>query len=72
MKNLTYTLKESQEFIPLINLLQIMNIAQSGGHAKIMVSEGKVSVNGSIELRKRNKLRKGDLVELDDFEIRLI
>ena len=64
MKNLTFALKNDQEYIPLINLLQVLNIAQSGGHAKIMVSEGEVKVNGEVELQKRKKIRSGDHIEL--------
>ena len=71
MKNLSYALRPDQEFIPLINLLQVLNIAQSGGHAKIMVSEGEVNVNGEKEFRKRNKLKPGDLVELMDISIKI-
>jgi len=69
MKILSYTVKEEQGFIPLINLLQVLNIAQSGGHAKIMVSEGEVHINGVLELQKRKKLRAGDVVELESFQI---
>lgn len=69
MKERSYTLKNDQEFIPLINLLQVLNIAQSGGHAKILVSEGEVKWNGEIELQKRKKVRKGDTVTLDGISI---
>jgi len=51
------------EFIELIKLLKLLHIAQSGGHAKIMVEEGEVKLNGEIEYRKRAKLRVGDVVE---------
>ena len=51
------------EFIELIKLLKLLHIAQSGGHAKIMVEEGEVQLNGEVEYRKRAKLRPGDVVE---------
>ncbi len=51
------------EYIELIKLLKHLHIAQSGGHAKIMVEDGEVKLNGEIEFRKRAKLRPGDLVE---------
>ena len=51
------------EFIELIKLLKPLHIAQSGGHAKIMVEDGEVKLNGEVEFRKRAKLRPGDLVE---------
>jgi len=51
------------EYIELIKLLKLLHIAQSGGHAKIMVEEGEVKLNGEVEYRKRAKLRVGDVVE---------
>ena len=57
------------EFIELIKLLKLLHIAQSGGHAKIMVDEGEVRLNGEVEYRKRAKLRPGDVVEASGKEI---
>jgi ribosome-associated protein len=53
------------EYIELIKLLKILRIAESGGHAKIMVEEGEVFVNGVQEFRKRAKLRSGDVIEIN-------
>jgi len=57
------------EFIELIKLLKLLHIAQSGGHAKIMVDEGEVKLNGEVEYRKRAKLRPGDVVETSGKKI---
>ena len=57
------------EFIELIKLLKLLHIAQSGGHAKIMVDEGEVQLNGEVEYRKRAKLRPGDVVETSGKKI---
>jgi ribosome-associated protein len=57
------------EFIELIKLLKLLHIAQSGGHAKIIVEEGEVKLNGEVEFRKRAKLRPGDIVKVSDNEI---
>ena len=57
------------EFIELIKLLKLLNIAQSGGHAKIMVEEGEVKLNGAVEFRKRAKLRAGDVIETSEKQI---
>lgn len=51
------------EYIELIKLLKLLRIAESGGHAKIMVEDGEVRLNGQVESRKRAKLRVGDVVE---------
>lgn len=57
-----YQLK-GKEFIPLCDLLKIMNLCQSGGDAKFAISEGEVLVDGEVELRKRCKIRQGQKVE---------
>jgi len=57
------------EFIELIKLLKLLHIAESGGHAKIMVDEGEVKLNGVVESRKRAKLRPGDKVETSGKQI---
>lgn len=53
------------EFIELIQLLKVLGIAETGGHAKIIVDDGLVKLNGVVEIRKRAKLRVGDRVEVD-------
>lgn len=59
------TFKIKGEFIELIQLLKVLGIAETGGHAKIIVEDGLVKVNGNVEDRKRAKLRIGDKVEVD-------
>ncbi len=61
----------TSEYIELIKLLKLLRIAETGGHAKIMVEEGEVYLNGVQEFRKRAKLRSGDKIEIND-EIILI
>jgi len=53
----------SQEFIELNKVLKLMNLVETGGEAKIRIEQGEVRVNGQVEYRKRNKLRKGDRVD---------
>lgn len=54
----------SSEYIELVKLLKLLRIAESGGHAKILIEEGEVYLNGERESRKRAKLRSGDIVEV--------
>ncbi len=54
----------NNEFIELNNLLKVMGLCDSGGIAKTVIADGRVRVNGNVELRKRCKVRKGQLVEL--------
>ena len=44
------------DYIELIQLLKALGIAETGGHAKMIVEEGDVIRNGEVELRKRAKL----------------
>ena len=62
----------NSEYIELIKLLKLLHIAQTGGHAKIMVEEGEVYVHGKPEFRKRAKLRSGDQVEVAGEKISII
>jgi ribosome-associated protein len=64
--------KITGEYIELIQLLKAIGIAQTGGHAKMIVDEEMVTRNGAIELRKRAKLVIGDLIEVENFIINLI
>ena len=49
---LNFTLTD--EYIELIKLLKVLQIAESGAIAKTMVE------NGEVETRKRAKIRKGE------------
>ncbi len=71
MKKETVTLKPKSEYIELISLLKLQGIAQTGGHAKLIVEDGIVLVNGEPELRKRKKLRAGDVVEVEGTTIEI-
>ncbi len=59
------------DYIELIQLLKVLGIAQTGGHAKMIVSEEMVYRNGEIELRKRAKLIPGDEIKIREIEIKL-
>ena len=72
MQKEIFHLRPDDEFIELIKLLKLLQIAQSGGHAKIIVADGLVRVNGEEELRKRKKLRAGDIVELEGVSVQVL
>ena len=62
----------TSEYIELNKLLKITGVAQTGGQAGILVSDGQVTVNGLIESRKRAKLRKGDMIVAGEMKIKII
>ncbi len=67
-----FALRDNELFIELIKLLKIKQFAQTGGHAKMIIEDGLVKVNGEVEFRKRNKLKKGDLIVVDNVEIEIV
>lgn len=64
--------KITGEYIELIGLLKAIGLAQTGGHAKMIVEEEMVLRNGEVETRKRAKLIPGDIIEIQDISIRLV
>lgn len=56
------------EYIKLDSALKFSGIAENGAHAKELVLEGEVAVNGEIELRRGKKLYKGDKFKIFDEE----
>jgi ribosome-associated protein len=52
--------------INLTQVLKLAGIVQSGGEAKSWIAEGRVKVNGEVELRKRRQMKPGDTVALED------
>lgn len=61
----------TSEYIELIKLLKIVGVAETGGHAKILVDEGEVLLNGTPEFRKKAKLHAGDEVEVMGEKIKI-
>ncbi len=72
MASIPFTLNDKTEFIELLKLLKIQSLAQSGGHAKMIVEDGLVFVNGEQEFRKRRKLRPGDKIEVEGTLIEIV
>lgn len=63
-------LKLQEEYIKLDNLLKFLDIADSGGHAKIMILNGDVKVNNEIVTQRGKKIRVGDIVEVGNTKLR--
>ena len=55
--------------IRLDHFLKSRGLASTGGHAKLLIQDEQVSVNGEIETRRRRKLRLGDLIVVGGDEI---
>ena len=48
------------EFIRLDSALKLADAVQSGGHAKVVIQDGEVKVNGEVCTMRGKKLREGD------------
>ncbi len=57
--------KIDTDFIRLDAFLKMCDAVQTGGHAKIVIQEGEVKVNGEICTQRGKKLRKGDNAEFE-------
>lgn len=54
------------DFIRLDAFLKMCDAVQTGGHAKIVIQEGEVRVNGEICTQRGKKLRSGDKTEFEN------
>lgn len=59
---------------PHIELAQVLKLAAlvgTGGEAKHVIQSGFVSVNGEVNTRRSSKLKAGDIVHFDAYEIHI-
>lgn len=65
----TFAIKD--EIILLNQLLKALGWCETGAQANAAIDAGLVKVNGKKELRKRNKLSKGFVVEFEKKKVTL-
>lgn len=58
-----------EHYITLQQALKKHNLVQSGGHAKIVIQDGEVFVDGEVETRRGRKLYGGERVRYGNKEI---
>ena len=58
--------KIETEYIRLDSFLKMCDVVQSGGHAKMIIQDGEVKVNGEVCLMRGKKLRPVDKVEFEN------
>ncbi len=61
-----------QQPIELCKLLKIADLVTGGGEAKVVISEGYVSLNGEVEYQKRKKIYHNDMIEFNGETIQVI
>ncbi|WP_022665318.1 RNA-binding S4 domain-containing protein [Desulfospira joergensenii] len=55
----------------LCKILKFENLVMSGGEAKQVIAAGLVRVNHEIETRKRKKIYSGDLIEFQEYRLKI-
>ena len=60
------------EFIRLDALLKLSSLAETGGHAKSMIQNGDVLVNGEVCTMRGKKMRSGDRATVGDVTVTVV
>lgn len=63
---------DGEEFILLQSLLKLSGLCDTGGDAKVAITDGKVKVDGVIETRRGKKIRSGQNVFFKGTTINVI
>ena len=63
------TVTINTEYIKLDALLKYAALVGTGGEAKTVIAEGLVTVNGEVCTMRGKKIRAGDRVRFDRFEL---
>ena len=56
-------------FIKLEQLMKLASLTDTGGFAKTLIQAGEVKVNGEICTMRGKKIRNGDVVTVDRFQV---
>ena len=59
------------DFIRLDSALKLADAVQSGGHAKVVIQDGEVKVNGEVCTMRGKKLYKNDVISVFDEEFEI-
>ncbi len=60
------------DYIELNQLLKATGLCNSGGAGKMLVAQGRVQVDGEVEMRKTCKIRAGQVVNYEGQQIRVM
>ena len=61
----------NKEPVELFKILKFEGIVSSGGQAKLVISDGQVTVNGEVETRKRRTVVAGDIIVFAEEELQI-
>ena len=69
---ITVMIREDEEYIKLGQALKKASLAGSGVDAKMVIADGLVSVNETVETRRGRKLYDGDIVTYDGETVQIV
>jgi len=58
-----------EDFIRLDSLMKLSDAVVTGGHAKIVIQNGAVKVNGEVCTQRGKKMREGDFFTFDGLKV---
>ncbi len=61
--------KIKEDFIRLDSLMKLSDLVATGGHAKIVIQNGEVKVNGEVCTMRGKKMRNGDFLEYEQLKV---
>lgn len=64
--------KINTEIIKLDSFLKWAGIVDQGSDAKLFIRDGRIKVNGIVEIQRGKKLKKGDLIQFNNDEYKII
>lgn len=67
MEIIDFELKD--EYIELNKLLKFTGVCDTGGDAKMSIDQGLVKYNNQVETQRRKKVRKGDIIQFQQYQI---
>lgn len=64
--------KITTEFIKLDSLMKFSGLTETGGFAKELIQQGLVKVNGEVCTMRGKKIRPGDKISIEGYEVTVI
>ncbi|MCR4779400.1 MAG: RNA-binding S4 domain-containing protein [Lachnospiraceae bacterium] len=65
-------IKIKDEFIKLGQALKLAGLVDSGVEAKVVIQDGEVKLNGTVETQRGKKIVSGDVVEYNGNSFKIL
>ncbi|MDP4639154.1 MAG: RNA-binding S4 domain-containing protein, partial [Pseudomonadales bacterium] len=70
--NNTRVVEITRQPIELFKILKFEGLVNSGGQAKLVIADGQVLLNGSVETQKSKKIVSGDVITFMDNTLQIL